>query len=83
MTINWTRKALKQLLTIEKPDRKRIYDSVQTLEYWPNCQNIKALKNHKHPYRLRVGNYRVFFSIESSVEIIMIEEVKKRNERTY
>lgn len=82
-SITWTRKALKQMLAIAKPDRKRIHDGVQALGYWPNCQNVKSLQNHKHPYRLRVGNYRIFFSVESAVEIIMIEEVKKRDERTY
>lgn len=45
---------------------------------------LKALK-HEYPYRLRVGNYRVFFteSEDSGVAIVRIEEVKKRNERTY
>jgi len=32
-------------------------------------------------YRLKVENWRVFFT--DTLEIVMIEEVKKRNERTY
>jgi mRNA-degrading endonuclease RelE of RelBE toxin-antitoxin system len=32
---------------------------------------------------LRVGNYRVFFEFDGGVQIIYIEEVKKRNESTY
>jgi len=34
-------------------------------------------------YRLRVGDYRVFFEFDGSVHVIDIEEVKKRDERTY
>lgn len=45
--------------------------------------NIKALTNHDYEYRLRVGDYRVFFNIRQTVEVISIEEVKKRDERTY
>lgn len=44
--------------------------------------DIKPLKNHTHQYR-RVGNYRVLFDIETGLHIISIEEVKKRDERTY
>jgi mRNA-degrading endonuclease RelE of RelBE toxin-antitoxin system len=32
---------------------------------------------------LRVGRYRVFFNVHEQIEIVMVEEVKKRDERTY
>jgi len=47
------------------------------------CSNVKALTNHTYDYRLRVGRYRVFFNADTTVEIVAIEEVKKRDERTY
>lgn len=49
----------------------------------PNCTNVKALVNHDYSYRLRVGNYRVFFEFDGDVKIVWIEEVKKRDENTY
>jgi mRNA-degrading endonuclease RelE of RelBE toxin-antitoxin system len=49
----------------------------------PNCQNVKALVNNQYPYRLRVGNYRVFFDFDDTLKIVSIEEVKKRDEHTY
>jgi mRNA-degrading endonuclease RelE of RelBE toxin-antitoxin system len=49
----------------------------------PNCINVKALVNHDYQYRLRVGNFRVFFNFDGVVHIVSIEEVKKRDERTY
>ena len=45
--------------------------------------NVKALTNHPYGYRLRVGTYRVFFDFDGSVRVVSIEEVKKRDERTY
>ncbi|HDL1710241.1 TPA: type II toxin-antitoxin system RelE/ParE family toxin, partial [Mannheimia haemolytica] len=54
------------------------------LAYFPYCANIKALTNHQYDYRFRVGNYRIFFNIEGeTMNIVSIEEVKKRDERTY
>lgn len=56
---------------------------VQSLAYFPDCQGVKKLANHAYSYRLRVGDYRVFFEFDGSVHVIDIEEVKKRDERTY
>ncbi|MDX8399839.1 MAG: hypothetical protein R8K20_06280 [Gallionellaceae bacterium] len=51
---------------------------------WPGCQNVKALTNHRYDYRMRVGDWRVFFGLTEGMSIILsIEEVKKRDERTY
>nr|WP_218966867.1 hypothetical protein [Snodgrassella alvi] len=49
----------------------------------PNCLNVKKLNNHQYDYRLRVGNYRVLFNYDGDISIVSIEEVKKRDDRTY
>ena len=36
-----------------------------------------------YDFRLRVGRYRVFFDFDGQIKIIAIQEVKKRDERTY
>ena len=56
--------------------------SSQKLKNWPDCQNVKALKD-RNDYRLRVGRYRVFFEVLISLKIVKIVEVKKRDDRTY
>jgi mRNA-degrading endonuclease RelE of RelBE toxin-antitoxin system len=79
--IEWTGKAFKQLKRIPEP--QRVYQAVQDLKLWPDCRNTKKLKD-RDEYRLRVGNYRVIFTvIGRTPRIIRIEEVKKRDERTY
>ncbi|MHB1353347.1 MAG: type II toxin-antitoxin system RelE family toxin [Thiobacillus sp.] len=48
------------------------------------ARNVKTLTDHAYGYRLRVGNYRVFFDfMGGDVCIVSIEEVRKRDERTY
>ena len=81
--IEWKRKAVKQLKKINPAQQKQISHSVQTLAEFPDCTGVKALTNHQYCYRLRVGRYRIFFEHTDSVKIITIEEVKKRDDRTY
>ncbi|MFB9146960.1 type II toxin-antitoxin system RelE/ParE family toxin [Halomonas alkalicola] len=84
--VQWTLKATKQARKIPKPDQKRIVDSVGELSDWPGCmatKDIKLLKHHQHNYRLRVGRYRVLFDVETGLRVVSIEEVRKRDERTY
>lgn len=63
--------------------QKPITDAVGKLENMPECANVKALTNHEYGFRLRVGNYRVVFDWETTVKVIEIQEVSKRDERTY
>jgi mRNA-degrading endonuclease RelE of RelBE toxin-antitoxin system len=82
--IKWKAKASRQLQKIkDAATQKGIYLAVQELAGFPECANIKKLVNHAYPYRLRVGNYRVFFSFDGEIHIIFVEEVKKRDEHTY
>lgn len=65
--------------------REAILKNVYHLADFPNCSglDIKALRNHRYDYRMRVGRYRVFFDDKEQVRIIAIQEVKKRDNRTY
>ena len=81
--VQWSRKAVKQMQKIAESDRQTIYVKAKELRNFPNIWNIKHLKNHKYEYRLRIGNYRILFNFDDVVKIISIEEVKKRDERTY
>ncbi len=82
--IKWENKAVKQLDKIADHDtRKEIKNGVALLLHWPDVKKIKKLTDHKYDYRLRIGRYRIFFDVEGTVNIIHIEEVKKRDDRTY
>jgi mRNA-degrading endonuclease RelE of RelBE toxin-antitoxin system len=83
--IKWQPKALKQLRTIKhEAAQKRIVIAVRDLRFFPDCQGVKKLINHRYDYRLKVGKYRVFFDFEGgTAKIVSIEEVKKRDEHTY
>lgn len=83
--IKWQPKALKQLRGIkDEAAQKRIVVAVRGLRSFPDCPGVKKLINHRYGYRLKVGKYRVFFDFEGgTAKVVFIEEVKKRDERTY
>jgi len=82
-TIHWTPKAAKQLRKLDRQNQVTVRDGVEALSEMPKAQNVKALVNHQYGYRLRVGNYRVMFEWDGGVRIVEIQEVRKRDERTY
>ena len=81
--IKWTRKARKDLKSIDVARRDTILEAVDGLVDFTNHPQVKKLTKHEHEYRLRVGGYRVFFNHLESVKIVSVERVRKRDERTY
>jgi len=70
-------KAVKDLKDIPKSDAKKIVSKIKEMEN--NLHgDIKRLTNHTPEYRLRVGNWRVLFEIESNN--IVIYRIKHRRE---
>lgn len=82
-TIQWHQRAAKQLRKLDRQHQLAIRDSVNSLAAMPACQNVKALIGHRYGYRLRVGNYRILFDWDGEIRIIEIQEVRKRDGRTY
>ena len=82
--IEWQPKAYRQLKKIkERKTLSAIRVAVFDLANWPHCRNVTALKNRQSGYRLRVGGWRVLFEVQNRIRIILIQEVKKRDEQTY
>ena len=82
-SIKWHVKALRQLRKLDHQSNAAIRSAVNSLTTMPDCPNVKSLVNHKYGYRLRVGAYRVLFDFDGEIRIVEIQEVKKRDERTY
>ena len=75
-------------IVIEKPDlkflqkqplqqRERILKAIQKL---PNDGDIKPLSGHENLYRLRVGSYRVLYTIEGDLLIVRVLTIGNRGD---
>lgn len=83
-TILWQPQALRQLRKLQAGDNLLVRTAVQReLADLSASRQVKALVGHAYGYRLRVGRWRVLFDFDGKVHIVSIEEVRKRDERTY
>lgn len=82
MRITWETKALKDLKAIEPKTRDRIVGKIVQYAADPTSQanNVKHLSGSEF-YRLRVGDYRVIFSLAGDVATVMaVNRVRHRRE---
>lgn len=82
-----TKRAIRQLGRIPLKQRRRIFAAIHTLEDSETWGDVKKLVNHEYGWRLRVGRYRVLFDATDDdtleIQVITVEEVRKRDEQTY
>jgi mRNA interferase RelE/StbE len=83
--IRWHNRARKQIKLIPAKEREVIHNRIDLLFTFPDVVGIdvKQLPGHRYGYRLRVGRYRILFDYNNGIRVISIQEVKKRDERTY
>ena len=70
------KKAQKFIIKLPKPEQKIILEAIYNL---PNG-DIKPLKGHKGFYRLRVGDYRVIYTIDNGKYIIYVTRAGNRGD---
>ena len=79
MRIVSSRSAEKEILSLEKKLSQRIANKISLLENDPYPIGSKKLSD-KEEYRIRIGDYRVVYSIDKKSKIITIIKVKHRRE---
>ena len=82
MQIKYRTKAIRQIKKIkEMPIKKLITTKIRQLKNYPDVNFKVSQYKTTDLLKFRVKTWRIFFTAE--LEIIEIQEVKKRNERTY
>lgn len=79
--IRLDRKVKKDLKSVSAKDIKRIKSAIQDLSTNPRPDGCTKLKGDKRDYyRIRVGNYRVVYSINDDILLIVVVRVGHRRE---
>jgi len=76
-----SRRIEKQLDSLPEKEYNRIRAKINELSKNPRPYGVKKLSDRVH--RVRVGDYRVIYSIFDKEKIILIDKVAKRTESTY
>ena len=72
--------AIKELENISTTFRLKIIEKIDDLATDPRPQGVRKLENSLNSYRIRVGNYRVIYTIQDQnlfVEVIKVADRKE------
>ena len=66
------KKAKKFIDKLPKNEKIRI---VKAIEVLPNGEDIKKLKGHSDLFRLRVGDYRIIYTVDNGELIVYVIDI--------
>ncbi len=71
------KKAKKFIDKLPMPEKKRIVSAIEQL---PNGEDIKQLKGYEGILRLRVGDYRIIYTVDHGELIVMVIDAGNRGQ---
>jgi mRNA interferase RelE/StbE len=78
--IEWKRSALRELRQISNEVIPRIIHSVEQLSSDPFPTGVRKIAGAEHTYRIRIGDYRVIYSVIEDHLLIEIVRVGHRKD---
>ena len=76
--VHWDKSALRDLAGMERADASRVADAVSRYAVTGHG-DVKRLKGSVHPYRLRVGGWRVLFGLHGPSRTLIVARVLPRS----
>ena len=77
-SLEFTRKAQKQLEGLSAKDRVRVVSKLEKLALdSPDC-DVRKLRGELNTYRLRVGSFRILFEKDGAVLKILVFQIVRR-----
>lgn len=78
--IEFTKKANKQFQSLPAQVKQRIALKVESLAQEPRPNGVTKLSGEDNAYRIRVGDYRIVYSIFDEEVVILIFRVSHRRD---
>lgn len=75
-----SRTAEKQLRELPAPAQRRIVKAVLALPGDPHPQGARKLSGHDDVFRIRVGVYRVIYSVADEVLVVIVLKIGHRKD---
>lgn len=78
-TIEYDPKALKELTKLDKQVARRIVKAIDVLSVDPRPSGVRPLVGHRDLWRVRVGDYRVIYTIKDAELVVLALRVAHRS----
>lgn len=75
--IELDKRAVKFIAKQPKSQRERLFRAISKL---PDVGDIKTMQGHENHYRLRVGDYRVIYTVNNDVLVVRVIEIGNRGD---
>ena len=79
----YSKRFIKQIQKFPIKEQTKILDKISSVLSNPRKFAIKMEATSPSIYRLRVGEYRVFFELDDEQKIMQTTDVKRRTTQTY
>lgn len=79
-SVQFEKLAWDELMAIPERMRERIFSALEVLETEPRHARVTKLSGFEDLYRVRVGDYRIIYSIEDQVKVVLVEKVGHRSD---
>jgi mRNA interferase RelE/StbE len=77
-----SKKAQKEYDRLQKREKQRIKSKLEILKSDPFPVGYKKLKGQKEIFRIRIGNYRILYTVSHEQRAVLIFTIEKR-EKAY
>jgi len=74
------RDALRVLVKLDKPVRRRIQVAIDRLQHDPRPHGAIALRGMPGAYRIRIGDYRVIYTVDNGRLVVVVVDLGHRRE---
>jgi mRNA interferase RelE/StbE len=74
------RDALRTIVKLDKPVRRRVQAAIDRLQTDPRPHGAIALQGLPGAYRIRVGDYRVIYTIDDGRLVVVVVDMGHRRE---
>jgi len=79
-SITFARSARKQLEVLSSTLVTRIFTQIESLARSPRPSGCRKLKGSENLWRIRIGDYRVIYSIDDKLHVIDVVAVRHRSQ---
>ncbi|MBU0513069.1 MAG: type II toxin-antitoxin system RelE/ParE family toxin [Chloroflexi bacterium] len=77
--IVFARSARKELEALTPAIISRVFSSIEALSKSPRPKGCRTLRGYRGFWRIRVGDYRVIYSIDDDLKIVDISAIRHRS----
>ena len=79
-TVSFRRSAEKDLRKLDSTVQRRVLRAIDSLAIDPRPDGCRKLVGSEDAFRIRIGDYRVIYTVDDAVFIVAIESVRHRRE---